>query len=205
MPSPTTTTPVEDTGFDPLVFWIQHKSKIILFTGLIVGALAIYGIAEYVSQKRAAAAQALYANAKTADDFRKVTSEYSGTVTGGNAQLMLADKLRADGKLDDSSAALHAFIDKYPEHPLISGAYTSLATNLETQGKIDEALATYQKVSSAYANSFSAPIALLAQGRILAQKGKPEDARRIYEQVMTQYQDNFASQFASQEIRKLKK
>jgi TolA-binding protein len=203
--SPATTTPVEDSEFDAHVFWIQHKTRILLFVGLVIAALAIYAATEYVGQRRNANAQAAYATAKTTDDFRKIAADYSGTITGGNAQLILADKLRADGKLDDSSAALRAFIEKYPSHPLISGAYTSLGANLESQGKLDEALTTYQKVSSAYANSFSAPLALLAQARVLAEKNKPDDARRVYEQIISQYQDNLVSQLAGQELRKLKK
>jgi TolA-binding protein len=205
MPSPTTTTPPADTGFDPLVFWIQHKGKILLFTGLFVVALAAYGISEYVRMKRTAAAEAQFANAKTVEDFRKVITDYNGTAPAGNAYLLLAEKLRAEGKIDESSKELHTFIDKYPEHPLLSGAWTSLAANLEAQGKVDEALATYQKISTSFANSFSAPLALLAQARLLVQKGKPDDARRIYEQVIAQYQDNLAAQLAAEEVRKLKK
>lgn len=205
MPSPTTTTPPADTGFDPVVFWFQHKNKILLFTGLFVVALAVYGVSELLHQKRAAAAQKLYASAHSAEDYRKVIAEYGGTAPAGDALLMLAEKQRSEGKFDESSATLHTFIDKYPEHPLLSGAWTSLAATLEAQGKVDEALSTYQKVSTAYANSFSAPLALLAQARILQQKGKLEDARRTYEQVMTQYQDNYAAQQASMELRKLKK
>jgi len=205
MPSPTTTTPPADTGFDPVIFWIQHKSKILLLAGLFVVALAFYAVFEIVREKRNAGAQELYARARSADDYRKVIAEYGGTEPAGNACLMLADKLRSEGKIDESSATLHQFIDKYPDHPLLSGAWTSLAANLEAQGKVDEALSAYQKVSTAFANSFGAPLALLAQGRLLVQKGKPEDARHIYEQVMTQYQDNLAAQQAAQEIRKLKK
>jgi len=205
MPSPTTTTPPADTGFDPVVFWIQHKSKVLLFVGLFVVALAAYAISEYVRNQRNTAAQTLLANAHSADDYRKVTADYSGTSAAGDAYLLLAEKLRAEGKYDESSAALHTFIEKYPEHPLISGAWTSLAANLEAQGKGDEALSTYQKVTTTFANSFSAPLALNSQARLLAQKGKTEDARRLYEQVMAQYQDNFAAQQAAQELRKLKK
>ena len=59
MPSPTTTTPPADTGFDPLVFWFHHKSKIILFAGLLVVALGAYAISETVrTMKRTAAAEA---------------------------------------------------------------------------------------------------------------------------------------------------
>lgn len=205
MPSPTTTTSPADTGFDPAVFWIQHKSKVLLFTGLFVVALAAYAISEYVREKRNTSAQTLFANAHSVEDYRKVIADYSGTSPAGDAYLLLAEKLRAEGKIDESSAALHTFIEKYPEHPLISGAWTSLAANLEAQGKVDEALSTYQKVTTTFANSFSAPLALTSQARLLVQKGKVEEARRIYEQVMAQYQDNFAAQQAAQELRKLKK
>jgi TolA-binding protein len=205
MPTPAITTPPAEAGFDPLVFWIQHKGKIVLLTALFVVALGAYATSEHLRHQRTAAAEAGLAAAQSADDYRKLISEYSGTAPAGDAHLLLAEKLRAEGKFDESSAILHSFIEKYPEHPLLSGAWTSLAANLEAQGKVDEALSTYQKVSTAYANSFSAPLALLGQARLLAQKGKTEDARRLYEQVMTQYQDNLASQAASQELRKLKK
>ena len=188
-----------------MVFWIQHKSKILLLAALFVVAICAYGTSEHLRNKRMAAAEAALATAQSADDYHKLISDYAGTAPAGDAHLILAEKLRAAGKFDESSAILHSFMEKYPEHPLLSGAWTSLAANLEAQGKVDEALSTYQKVSTAYANSFSAPLALLGQARLLAQKGKTEDARRLYEQVMAQYQDNFASQAASQELRKLKK
>jgi len=205
MPSPTPSAPAADPGFDPLVFWIKHQSKILLLLGVFVVALGGYALSEFIRNKRNASAQSLLANAKSADDYRKVISDYSGSNPAGDAYLLLAAKQRAEGKIDDSSATLHTFIDKIPQHPLISGAWTSLAANLEQQGKADEALSIYQKVSTNYANSFSAPLALLGQARLLAQKGKTEDARRIYEQVMAQYQDNFAAQQATMELRKLKK
>ncbi|EDY18384.1 Tetratricopeptide TPR_2 repeat protein [Chthoniobacter flavus Ellin428] len=205
MPSPTSTPQPAETEFDPLVFWIKHQSKILLLAGLLVVALGGYALSEYIHNKHTAAAEALLANAHSVEDYRKVIADYSGSMPAGDAYLMLAEKLRAEGKLDESSAALHTFIEKYPEHSLISGAWTSLATNLEAQGKLDEALSTYQKVTTTYANSFSAPIALLAQARILAEKGKTEDARRLYEQMLTQFPGNFAAQQAQIELRKLKK
>ena len=205
MPSPTTTPPPAEAGFDPLVFWIQHKKKITLLILLLIVGLGTFALSEFVRLKNNTAAQELFSKADSADGFRKVIAEYPGTVAAGNAHLMLAEKLRAEGKYDESTATLRKFLEKYPEHQLISGAWTSIAANLEAQGKVDEALSTYQKVSTAYANSFSAPAALLAQGRITAAKGKAEDARRIYEQVITQFQDNIASQIAAEELRKLKK
>jgi TolA-binding protein len=205
MSTPTPTPVPEEAGFDPLVFWIQHKTKIVLLIALLVVGLVTFGIAEYLRVSKAHAAQALFAKAESADDYRKLISEYPGTAPAGNAHLKLAEKLREEGKFDESTATLKTFTEKYPDHQLISGAWTSIAANLEAQGKPEEALATYQKVSTSYANSFSAPAALLAQARLLISQKKNAEAERVYEQVMTQYQDNMAAQQAAQEIRRLKK
>ena len=205
MPSPTPTTPPPETGFDPLVFWFHHQTKILILAGLFIVAMAAYGVFEWAHMHKLAVSAEGFAAAQNEDDYRKIISEYPGTPAAGNAQLLLANQLRNQKKFDESSSILRDFIDKYPKHELISGAWTSLAANQEAQGKIDDALATFQKVSTSYSTSFSAPVALLEQARILKSKGKTDEARRIYEQIMTQYQDNFIAQQAAIENRQLKK
>lgn len=205
MSSPTPTPPPEDTGFDPLVFWIQHKTKVVLLALLFVVGLATFAISEWVRTSTNNAAQALFAKASTAEEFRKVITDYPNTSAAGNAYLLLGAKLRAEGKYEESTKTLRTFIEKLPEHELVSGAWTSIAANQEAEGKVDEALATYQKVTTGYANSYSGPVAFLAQARILNAQGKTEEARRVYEQIITQFPDNVASQQASQELRRLKK
>ncbi len=205
MSSPTQTPPVVEQEFDLLAFWIQHKSKVTLFLSVLIFGLVAYGIVEYVQyQSRIAAAHDLAA-AKTPDDLRKVLSKHSGTVVGGNAALLLAEQLRAENKLDESTAALNEFIAKNPNHPLISGAWVSLAVNLELQGKTDEALANYQKVAAGYPTSFSAPAALMAEGRIFASKQKIDEAKRAYETVISQFGDSIFARQALQENQQLKK
>ena len=204
MPSPTPAPSASDTEFDPLIFWIQHRNKIVLFAGLLALALSTYAISELLQRRKLAGAQQLFAAAQTSEDFRKIITQYPGTTPAGSAYLMLAAQQRQAGKLDESSATLRAFAEQYPEHPLISGAWTSLAANLEAQGKPEEALAMYQKVSTGYANSFSAPAALMAQAR-LQKATKPDEARRLYEQVISQFSDNILAQQAAQEMRALKK
>jgi TolA-binding protein len=145
------------------------------------------------------------ANAKTVEDYRRVVSEHPNSAAAGNALLLLAEKLRTENKLDESSAALQQFIDKYSEHPMISGAWMSLAVNLEKQEKTDEALANYQKVVASYPNSFSAPAALLAQARIFKAKGRIDDAKRAYEAVISQFGDSMLARVAMQENQQLKK
>ena len=205
MPSPAETTPAPETGFDAEVFWIAHKKKVQLLVLLFVVALAAWSLSEWSRQQTLNGAQEMLAAAKTPDDFQKLMAKYAGTAAAGNAHLLLAAQLRKDGKYDESSALLRTFAEKYPEHPLLSGAWTSLAANLEAQGKTDDALAMYQKVSTSYASSFSAPVALMAQARLLKAKGKTEEAGKIYEQVMTRYAETPLAQQAAQENKQLKK
>jgi TolA-binding protein len=208
MPSPTQIPPVTPpvpTGFDPLVFWVQHRQKVVLLTGLLVAALLIYFASEFLrTRKLDSAAQAL-AGAHDVAALRTVAREFAGTAAGGNALLLAADQLRKAGKFDEAAAEARTFIDEYPNHPLISGAWTSLAATQELQGKVDEALSTYQKVSTSFSTSFSAPVALLGEARIFKQKGKTEDAQRVFEQIINQYPDTLFSQQAMREKQQAKK
>ncbi len=205
MPSPAETAPAPAPGFDAEVFWIKHKKNVLRFVLLFVVALAAWSVSEWFRMQKLTGSQNLLAGAKTVEDFQKLIATYPGTAAAGNAHLLAAAQLRKDGKVDESSALLRSFTEKYPEHPLLSGAWTSLAANLEAQGKADEALAMYQKISTSYAGSFSAPVALMAQGRLLKAKGKTEEAGKIYEQVVARYAETPIAQQAAQEIKQLKK
>jgi TolA-binding protein len=205
-PSTATTNPVpQDTGFDSLEFWIRYKSKILLYGALIIVALAIFGLYKWNEDRVKAASEAAFSTAKTADDFRKVAEEYPRSIAGANAQLMLADRQRADGKLDDAIATLRSFVSQHPDHPLISVAWTSLASALEAKADFGEALTTYQKVTMSYPTSATAPVAFLGQARVLAAQGKSEDARRIYETVIGQFQNSPFAMRAQQQVQLLKK
>jgi TolA-binding protein len=178
---------------------------VVLLATLLVAGLVIYFASELLRTRKLAAAAQELASAKDADGYRRVISDYRGTAAAGDAHLLLADQLRKEGKLDEALTTLRTFIDNYGDHPLISGAWTSLAVTQEAQGKQDEALSTYQKVSTTFATSFSAPIALLAQGRIFKEKGKTEDAKRIYDQVISQHQGTSFARQAMQENQPAKK
>ena len=205
MPSPTETKPVVEEEFDLLAFWIQHKSKVLLFTLLLIAGLLVFAISQYLEIRARDAAARDFAGAKTVEDWRRVAASHSGSAVAGNALLLIGEKLRAENKLDESTAALKQFVEKFPEHPLISGAWMSLAVNLEAQEKVDEALANYQKIVATYPASFSAPGALMAEARIYKAKGKLDEAKRAYESVIGQYPDNIMAQMARQESQRLKK
>src|SRR4030095_16123717 len=133
MPSPITAAPPPETGFDPLAFWIQHKSKILVFAGLFVVGLLTFAAFQYTQRRSREAAEQAFENAKTPEDLRKVIADHPRTVAAANAQLLLAEALRRDGKHEEAISTLRAFINQNPDHPLISGAWTSLAFSLETQ------------------------------------------------------------------------
>jgi len=204
-PADSTTTHTQEAEFDPLEFWIRYKSKIQLYGGLLVVALVAFGAYEWMQQRTKAASEAAYASAQTADDFRKVVSEYPRSVSAANAQLMLAEQLRKDGKIDDAISALRTFISQHPDHQLIPGAYLSLGSLLENQGKADDALAAYQKVTTSYLSSYAAPLAWISQAKVLQSKGKTEEARRAYETVINKFQGSSFAREATVEEKKLSK
>ena len=205
MPSSTETKPTVEEEFDMLAFWIQHKSKVVLFIGFLVVGLLVFAIFQYTQYKGRESAARDFANAKTVEDWRRVAASHPSSPVAGNALLLVADKLREEKKFDESTAVLKDIVAKYPDHPLISGAWMSLAVNLEAQEKVDEALADYQKVVASYPTSFSAPSALIAQARIYKGKGKTDEAKRAYEAVIAQYPDNIMARVAMQENGRLKK
>ena len=205
MPSPTETKPIVEEEFDLLAFWIQHKRKVLLFTLLLIIGLLVFAISQYLEYRAREAAARDFASARTVEDLRRVAASHPGSAVAGNALLLVAEKLRAENRLDESTAALKQFVEKFPEYPLISGAWMSLAVNLEAQEKVDEAMVNYQKIVASYPASFSAPGALMAEARIYKAKGKIDEAKRAYESVIGQYGDNILARVASQESQRLKK
>ncbi len=205
MASPTETKPVVEEEFDFLAFWIQHKRTVLFLSLLLVIGLLIFAIFQFTQHRAREAAARDFANAKTVEELRNVVTGHGSSAVAGNALLLIAEKLRGENKLDESSAALKQLIEKHPNHPLISGAWMSLAVNLESQEKTDEALANYQKIVATYPTSFCAPSALMAQARIYAAKGKVDEAKRAYESVISQYGDSILARMAMQENTRLKK
>jgi predicted negative regulator of RcsB-dependent stress response len=203
--APTTTPAPPPEEFDPLEFWIRHRSRIILYTSLAIAALLVVGIYEFAHQRMVAASEQAFTLANKPEEFQKVIAEYPKLPAAAAAELVLAGQQRDAGKLDESNATLKAFIDKHPQHPMLSGAYTSMAANQTAAGKLDDALNTYKKVTATWPSSFSAAPAWLGEAQILQKQGKTEEARHAYETIVTQFPESpFASE-AFRQSQKLKK
>ena len=202
---PTTTEEVIPAGFDPIVFWMENKSKVITYATLLIVGLVAFAAYQITIQRNKAESAALYAQATKPEDFKRVLQKFPHSLAAGNAQLMLAGALRSDKKQDEALAALREFTTQFPDHPLAAVGALGIATSLDQQGKIDEAFDAYQQVAVKHPASYAAPLALMAQANILTAKGKTDEARRIYENITSQYPESLFSQQAIQSGRLLHK
>jgi TolA-binding protein len=186
--------------FAPSLFWGQHKQKILVFLAVLVLGLVGFALFELANYRERKNAQALLAAAENEADYRRVIESYPRSTAAANAHLLLAEKLRSEGKLEESTSTLRRFVENFPEHPLAGGAWLSLGANLESEGKIEEALDCYRQTVTRYPQSFSAPLALLAEGNLLRFQGKKDDARRVYESVLSQYPQSYSAQEATRQL-----
>jgi TolA-binding protein len=201
------------------LFW--HRFKTEIFAAIVIVILAIIGFGGYrlYSERRDSAGSALLAEAKNAQDYEQVIARYPSTPAAAAAHLLLAQAQRNDRKFMESNATLQVFIDKNPNHELVSSARMAIAANLESMGKIDEPLSMYQQIAANYPESFNAPFALISQVHLLKAKNQNDAARRVCETILTKYrvpgdhraegvQDNRVESFwaaeAMRELRSLK-
>src|SRR6266436_10451091 len=201
---PTAPPPSRDVALETRVFWERFKKQIT--AALIIVLLAVMAFTGYrfYSDRRAAAASALLASARSAQEYQQVIDRYPSTLAAANAYLLLAEAQRNEKKFAEANKTLETFVAKYPQHEFVSTAKMAMAANLESMGKADEALVMYQQIASTYPNGFNAPMALLSQVYILKAKNRNDDARRICETVLTQYRTSFWAGEAMQQLRLLK-
>ncbi len=174
--------------FDLLAFWIQYRRLFIRLFIVALLAVAAWGAFLFMEYRKRAGSEEALVNAKTTEDFRKVTTEWSGTPAAGTATIRLAEELRKEGKAAEAAEALRSFLAKYPAHPLRVGAAHALAASLETAGKLDEALVAYKEFGSANGRSAFAPLAAIGQARVLIAQNKTEDAQKVLEFAEQKYQ-----------------
>ena len=201
---PTAPPPSHDAALETRVFWERFKKPIT--AALIIVLLAVMAFTGYrfYSDRRAAAASALLASARSAQEYQQVIDRYPSTPPAADAYLLLAEAQRNEKKFAEANKTLETFIAKYPQHEFVSTAKMAMAANLESMGKADEALVMYQQTASTYPNSYNAPVALLSQVYILKAKNRNDDARRICETILTQYRTSFWAGEAMQQLRLLK-
>jgi TolA-binding protein len=192
---------VHDIGsFEAELFWEKNRSIILACVGLalvLAAALAIWFVRAH-SQRQAAAA--LFAQAKDPAAWREVIKRYPGSAPAASAYFLLADSLRRDGKLEESSGQYEKFLTAFPKNSLVGGARLGLAENLAVTGKADEALATLRSVREKDAGSYAAPFAALLEGRILMRSGKYDEARKVFSNLVSSYPRSPAARTAGAQL-----
>ena len=201
---PTVPPPSYDAALETRMFWERFKRQIIAALIIVLVGIIGFGTYRFYIDRKAGAASALLASAKSADAYQQVIADYPNTPAAADAYLLLAEARRKEKKFTESNTTLQAFIDKNPNHELVSTAKMAMAANLESMGKNDEALAMYQQTALTYPNSFNAPLALLSQVYLLKSKNQTEEARRVCEAILTRYRESFWAGEAAQELRLLK-
>lgn len=187
---PHATVPEVPQEFDLLAFWIQHQKLIVRLLIAALLGVAIWGAFLYKDYRRRAGSENALATATTAEDYRKVVTDWAGTAAAGTAYVRLAEELRKESKPKEAASALREYLDKYQTHPLRVPAAHALAASLETAGELDAALVAYQNFATAHGRSAFAPLGLIGQARVLAALGKPDEARQILETVGMQFPGN---------------
>jgi predicted negative regulator of RcsB-dependent stress response len=110
-----------------------------------------------------------------------IASEYSGTVSGRNAQLLGASALYSQGKFDQASIQFGKFIADNGSSPLVAQATYGIAACQESLGKLDDALIKYQDIISKYSGSGVLTSAKQAVARIYERQNKLDKAAKEYE------------------------
>jgi predicted negative regulator of RcsB-dependent stress response len=185
------------------IFWEAHWKKVAgALVGLVVLILAV-GAWKFWQARVTDAAQALYSEAGSAEGWRRVIEEFPGSVPAGNARLLLASSLRADGDLAGAVAELKAFTATQPEHPMAGAAWLTLGEIRQIEAENESALEAYRTSSARYAGSYAAPLALLAEARLLETLGRSGEARAVFESVSALHPGTPAAMVAAGEMARL--
>ena len=98
---------VYDVGsFEAELFWQKNRSAILIGAALVLAvaaAIVIWLLSQHSARR---AAEALFAEAEELRRVARTDREVSGLGPAANAYFLLADSLRSQGKLDESSALL---------------------------------------------------------------------------------------------------
>jgi TolA-binding protein len=187
-------------GFEAELFWEKNRLAI-LFSGAIILAIAV-AVAIWIITRQSArhAAETLFAGARDPAAWREVVARYPRSAPAASAYLLLAEALRSEGKLEESSSFYQKFLSVFPSQPLTGGAKLGLAENLAAAGKTDEALAALRELQTRDSGSFAAPFAALLEGRALIRLGKMEEARKVLGNVVSTYPQSPAGNAAGTQL-----
>ncbi len=163
-------------------FLDNHQKKLIIAAVLIALGVVAYVIYDGLAEAKAQESGAALLGSKKVSEYQDVIKQWPDSKAAASALLLMADLQWADSQ-PDSIATLEDFIEKYPEHPALATAKTSLGLRLLEQGKTDQATAILSEVADSDTATYIAPLACIALGDIAKEAGKPQQAKTWYEKA----------------------
>lgn len=191
---------LETDGLEAEIFWHRHRATIIgavlavLVAGVVVAAWFINAYQTRLS------AQAAFAEARNPEAWREVIARYPRTEQAANAYFLLAESLREQGDIPQSTGMYQKFLVDFPTHQLAGGARLGIAENLEVAGKTGEALTALKDVQVAASGSYAAQFAALLEGRIYLRQEKLEEARKVFSTLVSTYSQSPAARAAGAQL-----
>lgn len=184
-PSPESPAPIAEISLGPSKldqFLDNHQTKLVIAAIMIALGVVAYVIYDGLAQAEANEAGAALLVAQKPADYEELIKAWPESKAAASAQLLLAQTQWPDSQ-PDSIASLEAFISKYPQHPSIGSAKTSLGLRLHDQGKTQEATEILTEVAENTAYTYIAPMACIALGDIAKAAGEKTDATQWYEKA----------------------
>jgi predicted negative regulator of RcsB-dependent stress response len=178
----------------------KNKRTLILVICLVLLGSAAYIILNNVSKEKEREAANAFTLADTAEQFRQVSIDYQGTVAGGNALLMKADRETKEQNAKEATATLTEFVAAYQDHPRYAQGLFALAAQAQTNGDNDDAKRRFQEIVDTQSQSELAPLALMRLGDLALAAKNYEEARGIYNSVMPRFPANPFIQKVTQKI-----
>ncbi|MEM7384669.1 MAG: tetratricopeptide repeat protein, partial [Verrucomicrobiota bacterium] len=178
-------------------FLEDHKNAVIIgFVAIMLGTIG-WATVTYINQKKHSEASQAFTSATTVEDLSRVADEQKGSVSGGSARLVLAQKLWADGKKEESNDALTKFMEQFPDHPRFFSAVVAKGLQAHANGDFATARSSFGEVIG----SDKAPADLsqqaqlflgdleVAEGMKLMKEGNEEGAKGLFDKGKIAYEN----------------
>ena len=180
--------------------FLEENLKTLLIAGgvIFIGAIG-YLIFNYLSESSAAEEANAFTSAESVEDYRKVISDFPGSLAAGNAQLMIGKTLGEDDeKQQEAIAELRTFVESYGDHPHRAQGMFQLVSLLLDDGKKSEAVGQIDKLIAEYPESHLVPYAKLCKGDFAYEEGNKEEAQKVYSDVLIKHSGTAAAKLAEE-------
>lgn len=191
-----------------IVDTIEKNRVILIGTAIALFCLlAFFLVGRQLGAQRHLEAGQMYTEAATArsiEGLDKVVSEFSGSISAGNALITKADIQIDQGKSQDAISTLNTVANEFVSHPRHVQAYYMLGNLYHKSGDYEKARENYSKVLEIQKDGEYSPITKIRLGDIELAEGNKDKARQHYEESFTLYPGNPFFDTAERRIAQLK-